>query len=220
MKNLPYQTVYVELPDIARVSKEAGISPFSHKPDGTPVYTCPAIIDDATGTSLSDSYKIAEYLDKQYPDTPKAFPSGTEALQAAFYQSFNDTVTFPIAFTIVPETPRILKERSREYFYRTREKFFGKPVDQLKPVGEELEKNWEKLKVVFDAVEGWYGKSSGDFMVGDMVSFADFTVASMVVAVKIICGEDSKDWGRFKAMNNGRWTKLLGDLEDYASVRN
>ncbi|KXN83380.1 hypothetical protein AN958_01517 [Leucoagaricus sp. SymC.cos] len=216
-KQLPYRTIYVEFPDVPRVSKEAGIRPSSFKPDGSTNFTIPAIVDDATGVALSDSYKIAEYLDKQYPDTPKAFPPGTEALQAAFYQYFYELVK-PLASIRVPLIPNILNEPSAEYYNRTREVMFGRPLSQVMPVGEELEKIWEKVTMAFDLLNDWYEKSSGKFLVGDQPSNGDFVVGGILQGTRIACGEESESWKKLKVLNGGRWEKLLYDLEEYADV--
>ncbi|KAF5348509.1 hypothetical protein D9756_009568 [Leucocoprinus leucothites] len=220
LKKLPYRTVYVDFEDIDRVVREAGAPPSRHNADGKPMYTIPSIVDDATGAAVTDSYKIAEYLDKQYPDTPKAFPVGTEALQAAYYRYYNDN-NMQFGLLLVPSIPNILsKEASLEFYHRTRAAMFGKPVDQIRPVGEELEKLWEKLYALYDTLEGWYAKSSGSFLVGDTPSFGDFALAGNLQIAKIVWGEDSEDWKKFSTMNNGRWAKLLKDLEKYASVEN
>lgn len=190
-----------------------------NKPDGTPLYTSPAIVDEATGTAVPDSYKIAEYLDKQYPDTPRAFPAGSEGLQAAFYDQFNQILR-TVGPLLVTEVPTILNQSAIEYYRRTREGFFGKPFDQIALVGEEREKAWQAAKEHFDLFDGWYGKSNGPYFMGDIVSFADFTVAGVFQMIKIICGEGSEEWKRVSAWNNGRWVKLLKDLEKYADTAN
>ncbi|KAF5348513.1 hypothetical protein D9756_009566 [Leucocoprinus leucothites] len=217
MKKLPYRTIYVGFEEVDRVIREAGIPPSRYEPDGKPFHSVPSIIDDATGARVTDSYKIAEYLDKQYPDTPKAFPLGTEALQAAFYQQIN-IYMMEFAPLFLSHMPNILSKESTEYFHRTLAERLGKPIPELIPVGDELEKTWGKLHASFDALETWYGKSSGSFLVGDVPSFGDFTVAGVLQAMKILFGEGSEDWKRLSTMNNGRWAKLLSDLEKYASV--
>ncbi|KAF5348510.1 hypothetical protein D9756_009569 [Leucocoprinus leucothites] len=220
LKKLPYRTVFVDFEDVDRVVREAGIPPSRHNADGKPVHTVPSIIDDATGAAVTDSYKIAEYLDKQYPDTPKAFPAGTEALQGAFYRYYNDNIR-EIALLLLPSVPNVLsKEASLEYFYRTRAAIFGKPVDQIRPVGEEEEKMWEKLHALFNSLDEWYAKSSGPFLVGDTPSFGDFTLAGMFKSMQVVCGVDNEDWKELSTMNNGRWGKLMSDLETYAIVEN
>ncbi|KAJ3570061.1 hypothetical protein NP233_g4656 [Leucocoprinus birnbaumii] len=219
-KKLPYRSVYLDYEKVGSTVRDAGVPPSRFKPDGSPVHTSPSIIDDATGAKVTDSYMIAEYLDKQYPDTPNVFPPGTEALQAAFYQHFNDRFA-EAALLLVPCIPNILeKESTLEYFHGNMLAILGKPVDQLKPAGEELEKLWGRLFALFDAMDGWYEKSSGPFLVGDQPSFGDFTVAASLMGMKILFGEESEDWKKVSAANNGRWLKLLSDLEAYTSVEN
>lgn len=219
-KKLPYKTIYSEFPDLEAVTKGAGIPPNGTKLDGvTPYYTCPAITDDATGVALPDSYKIAEYLDKAYPDTPKVIPPGSEALQAAFYDQFHQVVTdlLPI---FVPRVPAILSERSVEYYVRARFARFGKPLDQLEPVGEERAKAWEKIKASLGRIDTWLSKSSGPFFMGDTVTFADFVVASLFQGLRIVLGESSEEWKDIERWHNGRWINLLKNLEQFASVEN
>jgi hypothetical protein len=63
-KNLPYKTVAAELIELESELKKHGVPPSGTKPDATALYTSPSIVDVSTGTAVSDSYKIAEYLDK------------------------------------------------------------------------------------------------------------------------------------------------------------
>jgi hypothetical protein len=82
-KHISFETVWVPFADIESVSKEHGFPPTSTAPDGSAVYTLPAIRDQETGKALSDSFEIAKYLDERYPTRP-VIPSGTEDQQAAF----------------------------------------------------------------------------------------------------------------------------------------
>lgn len=93
-------------------------------------------------------------------------------------------------------------------------------MEEAKPKGEELEKLWKSVRALFDELESWYAKSKGAFLVGDEPSFGDFTLAGYLHMVKIVQGEQSDDWQKMSAMNNGRWVKLLEDLEKHASVDN
>ncbi|KAF9445114.1 hypothetical protein P691DRAFT_735528 [Macrolepiota fuliginosa MF-IS2] len=216
LKNLPYKTLYIDYPDLEAAEKAGGIPPYGARGNGQPLYTAPAIVDDATGAALPDSYKIAEYLDRAYPDTPKAFPPGSEALQAAFYDHFNEVVS-PIWHIILPKVPAILNPPAAEYFHRTRSETFGKPLEQLGPVGEARVEAWAKLKAGFDTLNGWYSKSSGPYFMGETASFADFIVGGLFVAARICFGEDSAEWKDLQTWNDGRWSTLLKDLDKYAS---
>ncbi|KXN83378.1 hypothetical protein AN958_01515 [Leucoagaricus sp. SymC.cos] len=137
MKKLSYKIRWFDYPDLVPASIEARIKPYLVRSDGSPYYTCPAIIGDATGVSMNDSFKIAQYFDKQYPDTPKALPEGTDGLQSMFEEQFIE-VLFPV-WTLVPKVPGFLSEISGKYFYDTRSAFLGRPLEQL-PVDPEERK--------------------------------------------------------------------------------
>ncbi|KAG7441167.1 uncharacterized protein BT62DRAFT_552788 [Guyanagaster necrorhizus] len=79
LKNLPYRTVCVELPDVEALAKRVGAAPTRTKSDGvSPFYTIPIIQDDSTGAVVSDSPAIAAYLDKTYPSSgPVLILTGT-----------------------------------------------------------------------------------------------------------------------------------------------
>ncbi|KAJ3569567.1 hypothetical protein NP233_g4973 [Leucocoprinus birnbaumii] len=216
MKKLPYKTLYFDYPDLEAAEVAAGIPHYTIRPNGKPLYTSPAIVDDSTGAKLPDSYKIAEYLDKAYPDTPKAFPAGSEALQAAFFDNFNE-LTSPLWPIIMPKVPGILNPPAAEYFFRTRSETFGKPLDQIAPVGDERVAAWAKLKAGFDKLDGWFAKSGGPYFMGETASFADFIAGSLLQAMRICFGEESEEWKDVVSWNNGRWATLLKDLEKYAS---
>ncbi|GAW07249.1 AChain Crystal Structure Of Glutathione Transferase Gstfua3 From Phanerochaete Chrysosporium [Lentinula edodes] len=84
-KGLSYRTEWIEYPDIEALCIKIGAAPTDVKADGiTPDYTLPVIYDPSTDKTISDSFAIALYLDTAYPDTPKLFPPGTQALQEAF----------------------------------------------------------------------------------------------------------------------------------------
>jgi glutathione S-transferase len=216
LKQLPYKTVYLEFPDIKGVLQQAGASPTIDI-DGGLVYSLPTIIDDATGVAVCDSFKIAEYLDKQYPETPRAFPQGSEALQAAFYDQFLRMFLI-LAPVFITKTPSVLNPVSYEYYHRAREEMFGKPFGEIMPVGEELDRLWKETEGFFDLLGGWYGGSGGPYFMGDIPSFADFVVGSLVLSLKIFDREEGEDWKRVSVWNGGRWVRLVMDLEKFAST--
>ncbi|KIL00839.1 hypothetical protein PAXRUDRAFT_821302 [Paxillus rubicundulus Ve08.2h10] len=86
-KHLPFETVWVEFPNIATKMKEIGASP-NKGPDGSDLYTVPVLCDPNTGALVTDSWVIAEYLDKTYPEKP-IFPHNSNGLINAFYAAFS-----------------------------------------------------------------------------------------------------------------------------------
>ena len=59
-KGLPYKTVFLNFVDIKPTLQALDVPPLEGDH-----YTVPAIIDKDTGRRVSDSYRIAEYLDAQ-----------------------------------------------------------------------------------------------------------------------------------------------------------
>ncbi|KAF5348611.1 hypothetical protein D9756_009572 [Leucocoprinus leucothites] len=219
-KKLPYKTVRLEYPDIESEYKKLGIPPSGINFDGTSLYTSPSIIDEATKTPVTDSYKIAEYLDKAYPNTPPVFPPGTEVFQAAFYDQVNELIG-PLWPLLLPRIPRnLLNPPSAEYFTRTRSVLFGMPLSHAEPQGEKKIEAWQRVQVVFEIINGWLSKSSGPYFMGDTVTFSDFVIAALLDGIRICFGEESKEWKNVQTWNDGRWKTFLTSLEKYANVEN
>ncbi|TFK37427.1 hypothetical protein BDQ12DRAFT_713521 [Crucibulum laeve] len=217
-KEIPYKTEWVEYPDIESLCKKVGIPPTSKKKNGADHYTLPAIHDSSTGIALAESKLIAEYLEKTYPNTPKLFPLGTEALQHAFLDAYSATLSAYWQF-ILPVTTTRLNPPSEEYFTRTRTELFGKPLKDVPPTGEERVVEWKKLQDGFAVVNKWYEKNGrGPFIMGDTPSFADFVVGAFTLFGKLIFTEDSEEWKDIASWNEGRWVKLVDSLEKYAQI--
>ncbi|EEB92162.1 hypothetical protein MPER_09371 [Moniliophthora perniciosa FA553] len=92
-KGIPFERIWVEMPDIENTCKSIGASPTDKKPDGSPWYTLPVIHDPNTGETISDSFVIMEYLEKTYPSSPEKalIPPGTTALQKAFIDAGDES---------------------------------------------------------------------------------------------------------------------------------
>ncbi|KAJ7692823.1 hypothetical protein B0H14DRAFT_3046237 [Mycena olivaceomarginata] len=102
-KQIPYKTTWVNFPDIAKVLTAAGAPPTR---TGTAPYTVPAIVDGEK--AISDSRKIAEYLERSYPDTTG--PSSGGAQESAIN-----------AFA------------ARAYYIETRRVMLGKELHEIDP---------------------------------------------------------------------------------------
>ncbi|CAA7271308.1 unnamed protein product [Cyclocybe aegerita] len=220
-KRIPYKTEWVEYPDIEPLCKKLGIAPTGQKEDGSgrDHYTLPAIYDPSTGSYVSDSFAIAEYLDKTYPDTPKLFPNDTTALQAVFTEVFRAKLA-PLWAFILPSICTILNPRSEEYFRRTREATFGKALEELLPKGEVAVAEWAKYRDALTEVDKWYAKNGGKgpYLLGETFSWGDLVVAGYTVWLRIIWGEDSPKWKDVESWNGGRWKTLIDSLKEYETV--
>ncbi|KAF5348612.1 hypothetical protein D9756_009571 [Leucocoprinus leucothites] len=212
-KGIPYHIVPVDYCDIESALKEAGVGPSGKRKDGSDVYTVPSIVDSNTGAKITDSIKIALYLEETYPETPSIFPHNSAALHQAFFAYFNSTVA-PIWSTILPRVAEIMDDRPKAWYIELRSKTLGKPLAETDPVGEEREDLFRKMKDAFSLFDGFYQKSGGQFIMGSSPGFADLMIAGVVQGLKV-WGEDSQEWQEFSSWNGGRWVQLLGALENY-----
>ena len=219
MKGLEYQTVFVDFPDIEALYIKLGAKPTGLQLDGSgrPRYTLPVIQDPHHGPEpISDSFAIAEYLDRTYPETPTLLPSGTNALQAAFISTFEKNVKlWPI---MLPATHTNLRKPGQEYYRKTVETLIGKKLEDLSPPGPVREECWKQVKQWFDVVDGWFQKEEGPYFMGNKISFADIVVASYLTWVRIILGEESEGWKDIITWNSSRWGKLTDIFDAWATV--
>ncbi|KAF9263002.1 hypothetical protein L218DRAFT_987989 [Marasmius fiardii PR-910] len=217
-KRIPYKTIWVEYPDIASTYKRLGAQAAFTKRDGTPYYTMPLIRDPSTGTTISDSARIAEYLDKTYPDTPSLFPPGTRGLQAAFRYEYEQNHLDNMDLFVLPKTASILNPRSYEFFKETRSKWLGGiSMEDVYPKGEKKLELWNKWKDEWGAVDSWM-KPTETFVMGDVITFVDFVIAGWVIWCRCLWGEDSEEWKEIASWHGGRWGKLLEQLSEYETV--
>ncbi|KAF7336522.1 Glutathione S-transferase-like protein ustS [Mycena sanguinolenta] len=195
---LTYKTVWVEYPDIADLCKRIGAGPSTIRDDGSPYYSLPVIQDPNTGAVVSDSTRIAEYLDATYPETLSLMPAGTRTLQKGFQFTCHRATDVSTQF-IIPAILSILHPRSQDYYVRTREATFAA---------------WKDLEAGFGRIHTWM--TEGDpFVMGDFPSFADFLIAGKLQWYKKGFGEESDKWKDITTWHDGRWAKLLKNLEKY-----
>ena len=215
-KGIPYKTEWVEYPDIEPLCKKLGISPTSKKPDGRDHYTLPAIHDPSTGAYISDSILIAEYLDKTYPNTPQIFPHHTIALQAAFAAAFGSNLSALWKF-ILPATCAKLNPQSQEYFRRTKAQSYGKAMEDIAPQGDAAIAEWAQFRDGLGKVDAWYAKNGGQgpFLLGETLSWGDISVASYIIWLRVVWGEDSRQWKDISSWHNGRWAAIIEALKKY-----
>ncbi|KAF9063085.1 hypothetical protein BDP27DRAFT_1299913 [Rhodocollybia butyracea] len=213
-KSVAYKTIWIEYPDIEPTMKELGALPTGRKPDGSPLYTLPVIHDDSTGAIIADSALIAEYLDKTYPTPTQLIPTGTHALQAVFREMVSSkAITF--ATLVLPEAMgKVVNQPSAEYL----EHAYSALVLEAKTADEEERvAKWEKAKEFLGGVDALM-KREDKWIMGDAISFADFVVAAVLTMVKNIFGKESEAWKQVVSWHEGRWDRMMIELEKYSTV--
>ncbi|KAK7690189.1 hypothetical protein QCA50_006840 [Cerrena zonata] len=215
-KGLPFKTEWVEYPDIESLCKKLGAPPTWKNDDGSPLYTLPVIYDPSTKTVVEESFKIAKYLDKTYPNTPRLIPDNTAALQSGFRMGFELNVTEPLWDLVVLAACNNLNPRSQEFFRRTREAN-GKKLETYASPGEVHDMALKKVETGLKKVSQWFDHNdgTGPFVMGDIISHADFALAGRLMWGKVVWGEDSEDWRAIMGFENGRWERYMKALEKY-----
>ncbi|KAF8905402.1 hypothetical protein CPB85DRAFT_1224717 [Mucidula mucida] len=207
-KGVEYTTTWVEYPDIALLYASLGTEAVFQNADGTPLHTLPLIHDHSTGSIVSNSHAIAEYLDTAYPSNPPLFPLGK--LSCGLHRAFHDAFEFQIKSLwqfCLPGQYAALNPVSQAFFKPSKEKIFGKNLEDFVPRGEEGVREWKKVMKGFDAMDKWYGENP--FVLGEQLSFADMEIAAFVLWIRTVLGVHSKEWKDVSAWNDGRWARLV-----------
>lgn len=211
-KNLPLKTAWVEYTDIEALYRRLGVEPTAKRADGSLYCSLPLIYDPATETYVSDSYQIALYLDKTYPDTPPLFPKGT----LVFHQTFQATC-HKVLFEIMPLLTAMfcsqLSPRSQAIFRPACERTFGGKLEDLcnETQWQKAEQAWEEY-VALLAVNG---EGKDNLVMGDTVCFADFQVAAVLVGGRNSLGAESKTWKRISGWQGGKLGRFIDQFAKY-----
>lgn len=217
-KGVAYETVWIEYGDIQSAAKEAGAPPTSLNDDGSPHYTVPFIKDHSTGAVVSESLKIAAYLDDTYPALPALFPAGTRALQHAFYDALEAAIV-PVYFVAVPNSYAYLTPSSKAAFRAFMEpKFGGGRLEALSPAGSAARvAHMKAIKETLGKINGWLEANGPEepYFIGSTVSFADLVVAAYVGWFKTVAPEE---WDEVASWNGGRWAAFVESFEKYRTV--
>lgn len=114
-----------------------------------------------------DSYKIAPWIEENYPTPPLEIePPYLDRFKGIIRQF---SVLAPIYVPLVPEL--VLNEPSIEYFNTTREKDAGMPLSQFK---EKAPEAWEGAKKPLNQLTDLLKENGGPFFLGETVSYGDF----------------------------------------------
>lgn len=225
-KGIPFQSKWLEYPDIEKTLKELGGAPTSKKP-GTAQdhYTLPAIHDSETGKTITESMNIAVYLDEHFPDKPLLFPFGTHAAIALYNHHFTTVIQPSFGPLYLPPTCWNLNPVSSAYFRKTREEWYKVKMEEMSPAGPKREELLAKTKEAFSTLAKIYatnglgadGKEK-KFFLGDTFSYADAIIAGFLAWPKVLLGEDSEEWKEIASWDGGRWAEIVELTKTYQAA--
>jgi glutathione S-transferase len=213
IKKLPFETVWLEYPDIKGTLQKIGAKHTKLDADGQPLYTLPAIQDPNTGAVVAESFEIAKYLDKQYPDSGLPLLNGVPSLHAAANQAIEESQKSRGRLGL-PLTGHKLNPPSQAYWWPSRAKRVGMPMSEYYPKGEELVKTWKELEEGFTKKLAWLEPGQA-FISGSQPGFADCAIAGTLSWFKWLYGPDSAEWKNMVQWDGGRWAKFLEDMKVY-----
>ncbi|KAI1858503.1 uncharacterized protein JN550_012550 [Neoarthrinium moseri] len=173
-KGIDYKTEWTEYPDI-RVK-------FQDKfpiPEGAATYTIPTVkLPD--GKYITDSIKIAEYIEEHYPspsihlDSP--YVPKIQKLIATLMEL--GTGLRGVFLALVPE--RLLNPESVDYWMETRSKMLQRPLSEL-TADERGGKAWDHAAKSLHEVTRLLKENDGPFFAGKTVTYADFYWAGFLL---------------------------------------
>lgn len=153
-----------------------------------PSKTVPVLVDG--DQTVADSWAIAEYLERTYPDRPGLFPGNPASLR--FTASWADRVLQAgLVKLIVSDIPSLLGEAERAYFVESREKRFGMTLAQVTADREaklpEFRASMQPLRAVL-MQQPYVAGDAPDYT--DYIMFGGFMWARVVSPLQILEADD------------------------------
>ncbi|KAI1098289.1 hypothetical protein F4804DRAFT_338344 [Jackrogersella minutella] len=210
-KGVNYKTELVELPDITSVRKRLGSAPVRFFPSGEPFYTLPVIKDPSTDSVVGDSFDIAVYLDKVYPNGPSLFPPSSIGPFAIFNKHVDSVFsTGHLLFSHgLPFNPKTAEQSKAEMSRR-----WGVKWENITVQGEERRKTLDAYKEALEEIAKPFRYSDGPFLGGKDATYADFIIGGWL---KLLSVTMKDEWDEIKTWHDGTWGKLHQALEPYDS---
>jgi glutathione S-transferase len=134
----------------------------------------PVLVDGER--TVSDSWAIANYLEDAYPDAPSLFGgAGGRAVTLTINNWANAALIGPVARTVLMDIYARIDEKDRAYFRESREKRFGKTLEE---VAADREGNVKALRAALEPVR--LTLKSQPFIGGQTPLYADYSVFGML----------------------------------------
>ncbi|KAF8982919.1 hypothetical protein BDQ17DRAFT_1378408 [Cyathus striatus] len=142
---------------------------------------------------MANTFPIAQYLDKTYPDTPAVVPAGTETIIKELINT-NFPKLHPLIMFI------------GEYFECIHSGFFCKPVKDIVPTGVTKVQTLELIKQNLGEINVLY---KWKYIMGDYPTLPDFIFAATFLGVKILLGEESDVWMKVAKLQRGKLIRVF-----------
>ena len=136
--------------------------------------TCvPVLVDE--GVTVSDSWRIAHYLETHFPQAPSLAGDNSGLAACAFVNHWADATLLPaLARVLIPDVFHVLHPKDRQYFRASREARLGMTIEQLPTYRQDY---LTELKRVLTPLRGTLKRQP--FLAGHAPSYADYCVFGM-----------------------------------------
>ncbi|GAB1317993.1 hypothetical protein MFIFM68171_08203 [Madurella fahalii] len=196
-KGVPYKTEWLHYPEVE--PRLAGHVEPNKPGEAIAAYTIPTIrLPD--NTYVMDSRKIADVMNERYPSPPLPIDSP----QLSWFTENYDRIMGPFRGVYLPLVPRrLLAEESIHYWYESKERLAGIPVDVI-----EREEGgvvaYDRLEPALKEITAMLKENTaGPFFNGAEVGYVDFFWAAFLLFAERIgedvweallerCGEDAR----------------------------
>jgi len=131
------------------------------------------VLVDGTET-VSDSWRIAEYLEARYADRPSLFGGAAGHSLSRFVNAFADSLVPLIARTILLDIYARIHPDDRDYFRASREKRFGMPLEQA---ASDPDQSRTTLRAALAPLR--LTLQAQPFLAGESPAYADYAVFGM-----------------------------------------
>ncbi|MBW4090716.1 MAG: glutathione S-transferase family protein [Proteobacteria bacterium] len=153
----------------------------------------PVLVDG--DTAVADSWEIATYLDRTYPDRPSLFGGAEAAIR--FIAAWTDqTVNPALVRLIVSDIEPLLDPGARTYFRTSREARFGATLEQVTAGREERLPEFRRLLAPLRSTlraQPFLGGATPDY--ADYAVFGSFQWARAVSPLPLLAADDPvRDW--------------------------
>jgi glutathione S-transferase len=150
------------------------------------------VIDDG-GRIVGDSAEIADYLETMYPERPSLFGGVSGRALTQFAQAWAvSTLHSGVIDLILLDIYNVLHKADRDYFRATRERRFGRTLEEVQQGREErlpaFRKSLQPLRTLLTA-QPWVGGEGP--LYADYLLFGPFQWARMVSDFRLLEDDDA-----------------------------
>lgn len=142
----------------------------------------PVLVDG--DRTIADSYEILRYLDHSYPGAP-LLGDGVAEARARFFKHYAERSLAPAMMrTIIMDLLNAIHPKDRDYFRETREKRFGRALEEFHSPAKGL----AQLDAALEPLRGQLKES--DFIDGAAPAAADYLVFGSFMWARVVSSAD------------------------------